>query len=496
MEILADTTPIHIKETSALVIGCYQNESIDENFFSKELNIEIKNNLNTFNKKFGVFSEFPTFSRISSKRILFVGLGKRIDFSKDKSRIISGKIVVYCKEHSINDFSIVPFSNHDYLRSIVEGIILSSYSFSQLKTKFKEDEEIHYKLNHVSIMIDSSQKNISDDLITKAKKISEAVNFCRDISNLPPNKCTPSFLANVAKELSQQNSSLKTTIIDHKEMISKNMNGILSVGKGSSNQPKLILVEYKNTNSSNKKPILLVGKAVTFDSGGISLKPSQNMDEMKFDKCGGVNVLAIMKALSVLDINTHVIGVIPSVENMPSENSYRPSDIITMYNGINVEVLNTDAEGRMILADALAYSINLYKPKTVIDMATLTGACIIALGCNVAGIMGNDRNLIKNLIHVSKNTDEHLWELPLYDEYHKQIKSDVADIKNIGGRQGGAITAAAFLSNFVDNVPWVHIDIAGTAWIQDATISKSYNPPGATGFGVRTIIEYIINNND
>ena len=489
MEILVDTTPIHIKQTSALVIGCYQDESIDDDIFSTEFDPDLKNVLNTFHKKFGVISECPTFSKISSKRIIFVGLGKRTDFSKDKSRIISGKVVLYCKEHSIDDFSIVPFCNHEYLKSIVEGIVLSSYSFSLLKNTSNEDD---HKLNYISLMIDSSQKNNTNDIIIQSKKISEAVNFCRDICNLPPNQCTPSYLADIAKELSKHNSSLKTTIIDSDEMTSKNMNGILSVGKGSINQPKLILIEYKNNLNSNTKPILLVGKAVTFDSGGLSLKPSQNMDEMKFDKCGGVNVLAIMKALSSLDINIPVIGVIPSVENMPSENSYRPSDIITMYNGTNVEVLNTDAEGRMILADALSYAIHVYKPKIVIDMATLTGACIVALGCNVAGIMGNNQDIIKNIINISKTTDEHLWELPIFDEHHEQIKSKIADIKNIGGRTGGAITAAAFLSKFVNDVPWVHIDIAGTAWIQEGTIPKSYNPPGATGFGVRTILEYII----
>jgi leucyl aminopeptidase len=217
------------------------------------------------------------------------------------------------------------------------------------------------------------------------------------------------------------------------------------------------------------------------------------MEEMKFDKCGGVNVIAIMKSLSLLKIKNNVTGIIPAVENMPSNSSYRPSDIINMYNGKSVEVLNTDAEGRLILADALTFGIKQYNPKLIIDMATLTGACIIALGTNVAGIIGNDEKLIKKIIDTSKITDEKLWELPLFEEYHDQIKSKNADIKNIGGRAAGAITAAAFLSNFVENIPWVHLDIAGTAWNQEGSLTKSYNPPGATGFGIRTIIKFIMN---
>ena len=242
-----------------------------------------------------------------------------------------------------------------------------------------------------------------------------------------------------------------------------------------------------------ENPILLVGKAVTFDSGGISLKPSEKMDEMKFDKCGGVNVISIMKSLSSLKIKNNVIGIIPAVENMPSNSSYRPSDIINMYNGKSVEVLNTDAEGRLILADALSFGIKQYNPKLIIDMATLTGACIIALGTNVAGIIGNDEKLIRKIIDTSKITDEKMWQLPLFEEYHDQIKSKNADIKNIGGKAAGAITAAAFLSNFVENTPWVHLDIAGTAWNQEGSLSKSYNPAGATGFGIRTIIKFIMN---
>jgi leucyl aminopeptidase len=273
------------------------------------------------------------------------------------------------------------------------------------------------------------------------------------------------------------------------------MNGVISVGKGSENESKVIIVNYNNS-KTDEKPILLVGKAVTFDTGGISIKPSDRMDEMKFDKSGGCTVLSIMKAVGNLALPINVVAIIPAVENMPSGSSYRPGDIIQMYNGKTVEVLNTDAEGRMILADALAFGISRYSPKYVIDFATLTGACVIALGTNVAGIIGNNDKLIQGLISASSTTGEKIWQLPLYEEFFDLIKSNVASIKNIGGRTGGTITAAAFLSNFVDNVPWAHFDIAGTAWTQDGTAEKSYNPKGATGFGIRLLLKYLENNKD
>jgi leucyl aminopeptidase len=283
-------------------------------------------------------------------------------------------------------------------------------------------------------------------------------------------------------------------VIEKEEMEPYGLGGILAVGKGSSSSPKLIIIEYSGS-TKNEKPIVIVGKAVTFDTGGISIKPSEKMDEMKYDKCGGCNVLGIMKAVSDLNLNTNVIGMIPAVENMPSGNSYRPGDIIKMYNRKTVEVLNTDAEGRIILADALAFAVKTFAPKAIIDMATLTGATIIALGTNVAALVGNNKELIMKIIDFSNQTGEKIWELPLYDEYKEQLKSSTADMKNIGGRSAGAITAAAFLSNFVEDTPWIHLDIAGTAWNQEGTKEKTYNPKGATGFGIRTIVKYIMNNN-
>src|SRR5215208_6787409 len=469
LKIIADQTKISEKRTELLVIGCFLNGDYSDllSRLNKEISIVGKEIISNI-QKFGLFNELHTFAKIPAKKILFVGLGNKNEFNTEKSRIISGKIIQYSREFKIKELSIIPFdSSKEIIESLIEGIILSSYSFEKFKTT-KENNTI----SKVSILIESDSKEFQR-IINEISAICQSVNDAREISNLPPNECSPEHLAKIP--LNIKNQETKSKIINIDTLKDLGLNGIVSVGSGSINTPKLIIIEYKGI-KNEENPILLVGKAVTFDSGGISLKPSEKMDEMKFDKCGGVNVISIMKSLSSLKIKNNVIGIIPAVENMPSNSSYRPSDIINMYNGKSVEVLNTDAEGRLIL-----------------DMATLTGACIIALGTNVAGIIGNDEKLIKKIMDTSKITDEKMWQLPLFEEYHDQIKSKNADIKNIGGRAAGAITAAAFLSNFVENTPWVHLDIAGTAWNQEGSLSKSYNPPGATGFGIRTIIKFILN---
>ncbi|HXG06394.1 MAG TPA: leucyl aminopeptidase, partial [Nitrososphaera sp.] len=371
--------------------------------------------------------------------------------------------------------------------AMTEGATLALYSFD----KYKEPKEPTTKVEEFSILLSSDSPKFQS-IADKAALVAEAVNFARDLGNLPPNDCAPAQLASTALSLAQEHG-MKARIIDRYELENMGMGGIVAVGKGSNNPPKLIILEYHgNTSDPQQKPYLLVGKAVTFDSGGISIKPGEKMDEMKFDKCGGCTVLAVMRAVASMKLAVNVVGIVPSVENMPSATSYRPGDIIRMYNGKTVEVLNTDAEGRMILADALAFGIATYNPKAVIDLATLTGAAVIALGSNVAAIVGTNKQLTERLRKLADKTGEKMWELPLYDEFHEQIKSTYADIKNVGGRPGGAITAAAFLSNFTNGTPWVHIDIAGTAWTQEGTYEKSYNPKGATGFGVRTLVKLLM----
>lgn len=475
----------------------YLNQSPFSHLLDKIKNlIDIKNNsISQFGK-----SLFLILS-INEKifKVLLIGIGNEEHLSTDKIRQLGGIISLKARELNFSNVVISNFfQNDDRSIPLSEGLLLSLYSFQTYKTendlikqtKSYADFFDRFEVNILcSIFSEDIQKSIDQTL-----KITDAIFYTRNLANSPPNVINPQELANHSINLGKS-GKIHVKVFDKKQIEEMKLNGILSVGKGSINEPRLIIMEYSKGKPSDP-PILLVGKGVTFDTGGISIKPSDKMDEMKYDKNGGCTVIGIMKAVSDLNIPVNVIGVVPTVENMPSGSSYRPGDIITMYNGKTVEVLNTDAEGRLILADALAYGVSEYKPKCIIDFATLTGACIIALGSNIAGIMGNNQNLISKLIEISHTTDEKIWELPLHEEFFELIKSNVANIKNIGGRTGGTITAAAFLANFVTNTPWAHIDIAGTAWTQDGTMEKSYNPKGATGFGIRTIIKFLEQNMD
>ena len=492
VQIIVEKARIDQKQTPLLVVGVYENENdfLYSNGIESILYHIIKQILSNkeFKANLGTSLVLPTMDKGPMKKIMLLGLGKKDKFNNEIARIASAKAAVKVREMGISEFSILLFSNLDegLIEAISEGVGLSLYSFNRYKTNDNKEE---LKANQVTILINAEMTNIQS-IVDRTSLLVEAVNFARDLSNLPPNDCSPSQLASIALSIATE-YGLKSRIVERYEMESMGLNGIVSVGKGSHYPPKLIILEYRGSND-DEKPYLLVGKGVTFDTGGISLKDSDKMDEMKFDKSGGCNVIAIMKAVASLKLPINVIGLIPSVENMPSSTSYKPGDIIKMYNGKTVEVLNTDAEGRLILADALAFGISTYNPKAVIDLATLTGACIIALGTNVAAVIGTNKKLIDELHNISERTGEKFWELPLYEEFSEQIKSYVADIKNIGGRPGGAITAASFLSNFTNGLPWMHIDIAGTAWTQEGTYERSYNPKGATGFGIRTLVKLLM----
>ena len=492
VQIKVEKARIDQKQTPLLVIGVYENQN-DFSYLSginSALYSTIKEMIlnKEFNANLGMSLVLSTMDKAPMKKITLIGLGKKEKFSNETARIVSAKAAIKVKEMGISEFSLILLSNIDegLIEAICEGVGLSLYSFNRYKTNDSKNE---LTVNQATILINTDMPNIQS-IVDRTSLMVEAVNFARDLSNLPPNDCSPSQLATIAVSVATE-YGLKHRIIERYEMESMGLNGIVSVGKGSHFPPKLIILEYHGS-TDNRKPYLLVGKGVTFDTGGISLKDSDKMDEMKFDKSGGCNIIAIMKAVASLKLTINVIGLIPSVENMPSSASYRPGDIIKMYNGKTVEVLNTDAEGRLILADALAFGISSFNPKAVVDLATLTGACIIALGTNVAAVIGRNKKFIEELSNVSETTGEKLWELPLYEEFYEQIKSSVADIKNVGGRPGGAITAAAFLSNFTNGLPWIHIDIAGTAWTQEGTYERGYNPKGATGFGIRTLVKLLI----
>ena len=448
----------------------------------------IKQSIDDLGGKVGKIQTIPV-PEGNAKRILIAGLGKKEEITNDTIRFVSGKIAQKARELKVNEFAIItpPSLLADQTTSvsqIVEGAKMSLYEFDKFKTEKTNSSP------DLTIIVPKSNK------ITQAIKTSEIIAegtvFTKSIANLPPNECTPTTLANFAKMISKKNK-MKCNIISKAELKTRGFGGITAVGQGSKNEPKLIILEHNN-GPKNEKPIVLVGKAVTFDTGGISLKPGEKMDEMKFDKCGGCTVIGIMKTISELKLPINVVGIVPSVENMPGGESYRPGDIIKLYSGKTAEILNTDAEGRLILADAISFGERKYSPKAIIDFATLTGACIIALGTNVAGMVSNNEKLTQQIIESSKRTSEDVWELPLTDDYMDMIKSDVADMRNIGiGRAAGTITAAAFLRNAVEKTPWLHLDIAGVAWTQVATKDKPYNPKGATGFGVRLITDYLQN---
>jgi len=489
MKIKADSTKPSNKKTPILCAFVLENsnEPLGLGKIHEKINSSVKGSIKETKGKVGEISIIQTLGITPANKILIAGLGPKNKLSTDVLRNVTGKIAQKVRSLGLSEFSIVipiefPIDSDLSISAVVEGTVLSLYSFDKFK---KEKSE---KSPDLSILVSNSQN--AQKVISQAQIVAEGTLFARDTANLPPNECSPSTLASITKSLSSKNK-LKCKIFSKNELKQKKFGGISAVGQGSKNEPKLIILEH-NKGRRDDKPVVIVGKAVTFDTGGISLKPGDKMDEMKFDKCGGCTVLGIMKAVSELRLPINVVGIIPSVENMPSGESYRPGDIIRLYSGKTAEILNTDAEGRLILADALSYGIKQYSPKSIIDFATLTGACIVALGNNVAGLVSNDQKLAEKIKRSSEKTFEDLWQLPINDDYMDMIKSNVADMKNVGmGRAAGTITAAAFLANAVNNTPWAHIDIAGTAWTQDATKKKSYNPKGATGYGVRLILDYL-----
>ena len=433
----------------------------------------------------------PTYKKAIPKRILLVGLGKTTELSSDKvrqaagtaTRVIQGKkfkspsMLLYKTEYK-------GISIEDITRSVVEGVLLSLYNFTMYKTLKKEDKAV---INNFTLIV--QKKDVLAKVKSVAKNtqtVAEAVCFTRDIVNMAGSDATPTFLANKAKEIAKK-TGVKCRTLSRPDMKRLGMGGILNVSRGSSQPPKFIILEY-NTRKKNNDTIVLIGKGVTFDSGGISLKPGANMDLMKADMAGAAAVLGAFKAISNLKPATPIVGLVPCTENMPSGSALKPGDIIKCMSGKTVEILNTDAEGRLILADAIAYA-KRYKPDAVIDLATLTGACVAALGTFTSGMLGNNDKLKERVKHAGEKSHERVWELPLWKEYYELIKSNIADIKNTGGRYAGTITAACFLGEFVEDFPWVHLDIAGTFLVEKNT---PYIRKGATGVGVRLLTQLIL----
>lgn len=419
----------------------------------------------------------------SPPRILIAGLGPGSKITADTIRHVAGAISKRAQELGVARFAVVcpdagGVEPGDAAGQITEGCSLALYDFDTYRSKKAEAEP------DLTVVCGTDVSGA----VAAARAVSEGVRFVRNVANMPPNECPPARLADMAEEMADE-KRIKCTVLSAAQLAEGGFGGIMAVGKGSANPPHLIVLEY---GGGEGPPVALVGKAVTFDTGGISLKPGEKMDEMKFDKCGGCTVLGIMRAAADIGLPLNIVGVIPSVENMPGGGSYRPGDILKLYGGKTAEILNTDAEGRLILADALSYVEERFSPRCIIDFATLTGACIVALGCNVAGMVSDSDDMAASVLLSADRTAERVWRLPLDEDYMDMIKSKVADIKNLGtGRAAGTIAAAAFLKSAIKDTPWLHLDIAGTAWMQPASKKRPYNPPGATGFGVRLILDYL-----
>lgn len=427
--------------------------------------------------------------RKGSERIVLVGCGKPNEINERQYKQIIQKAVQAVKETAaesvINTLTDVKIKDRDLywnVRFAIETIEESFYVFDQFKSKKNEEPR---KLSEVIFNVADTEIAQTELAIQHACAVALGVKAAKDLANCPPNICNPAYLATQAKTLENSTALLKTTILGEAELSELGMQAYLAVSRGSHNEAKLTIMEYRNHPDPQSKPIVLVGKGLTFDAGGISLKPAAEMDEMKYDMCGAASVYGVMNALVTLQLPINVIGVLAGCENLPDGNAYRPGDILTTMNGLTVEVLNTDAEGRLVLCDTLTY-VQKFNPELVIDVATLTGACVVALGQHNSGLISTDDELAQQIELASRQSADKAWQLPLSEEYDEQLKSNFADLANIGGRWGGAITAGAFLSHFTKNYRWAHLDIAGTAWLQGAN-------KGATGRPVPLLTQFLIN---
>ena len=469
------------------LIGVFTDKKLSciEGVFSRETLDNIKRIIKTcnFTGKNGDHRTIDDFQ--TKKQILLFGLGEKKKYGplvikKTILQIFKKLIQTNLSSVSINVDNLISSGNNE----VTLEMIISSIENSKYTYKFK-DEKNQLKIKTVSIL---SKKKISSkrfsEILKSSLAISSGISLAKELGNTPPNICTPTFLASAIKKLKSKYKSLKVKIIDEPEMKRLGMGAFLSVSKGSKQPGKIVIMEHMPIKS--QEPIVIVGKGITFDTGGISLKPSPNMDEMKYDMSGAGSVIGVMKACVEMNLKKNVVGVITSAENMPGSQASRPGDVVQTMSGLKVEILNTDAEGRLVLCDAITYA-KKYKPKYLIDVATLTGACLVGLGKYPSGLFSNNQTLANKIKSSGDKTGDRVWQLPLYDDYFDELKTNFADIQNIGGRYGGAITAAAFLAKFTQDIKWAHLDIAGTAW--EVGPGK-----GSTGRPVDLLIDFIRSN--
>jgi leucyl aminopeptidase len=425
--------------------------------------------------------------RVPAERLLLVGLGKRSEFTLNHVRQAAGKAAPSLRSAGAQGITFVTegtgLDAEDLGQAVSEGSVLGLYRF----LKYKTDEE-NDRRKDIRTIILLTESVGAVKAMRKGVKVGEVIAgstvMARDMVSSPPVDMTPGIIAIKAKEVARQ-FGLKIQVLDRDRMRKLGMGALLGVASGSAQPPKFIILEYRK--GGTKPFIALVGKSITFDSGGISIKPAENMDRMKDDMSGGAAVLGAIRTAAALKLPLNIVGLLPATENMPGGSAYKPGDVLRTLSGQTIEIMNTDAEGRLILSDALTYACR-YKPAVIVDIATLTGACSIALGTEATGMLGTDDCFKQRMRAAGEKTGERVWEMPLWEEYYEQIKSDIADMKNTGGRAGSLITAAALLSKFVQKYPWVHLDIAATAWTEK---ERPYTPKGATGIGVRLLTQFL-----
>lgn len=427
---------------------------------------------------------------ILSERVLLVGCGKERELGERQYKDIIKKTISTLNETGsmeavcfLTELHVKGRDTYWKVRQAVESTKDSLYTFNQFKSNKPETRRPLRKL--VFNVPTRRELSLGEKAINHGLSIASGVKASKDLGNMPPNVANPAYLASQARRLADDYETVTTKVIGEEEMKKLGMTSYLAVGQGSHNESMMSVMEYKGHPNPDAKPIVLIGKGLTFDSGGLSLKPSDGMDEMKYDMCGAASVFGAMKALAKLNLPLNVVGILAGCENMPSSNSYRPGDILTTMSGQTVEVLNTDAEGRLVLCDALTY-VERYNPDCVVDVATLTGACVVALGHHINGLIANHNPLAHELINASEQSGDRAWRLPMADEYNEQLNSPFADMANIGGKAAGTITAGCFLARFAKKYNWAHIDSAGTAWVSGAN-------KGSTGRPVSLLVQFLLN---
>ncbi len=478
------------RAAGAVIVGVYERNKLSE--AARDIDEASKGYLRKLQKNgdisgaLGKCTVLVSVDGTRAQRVVVVGLGKASEFGVRNFRKANAAAIGALDNHKLGDIvsyltlEDVAGTNAYYLaRYTVQTFGDALYRFEQMKSGKKTPVTPLTKLGFAVAKGDGAQALLGAE---HANAIVDAMSLAKDLGNLPPNVCTPSYLARTAQQLAKKHSKLETKIINEAEMKKLGMHSLLSVTAGTVEPAKLVLMHYKG--AGKQAPIVLVGKGITFDAGGISLKPGPGMDEMKYDMCGAASVIATMAVVASLKLPINVTAVVPTCENLPSGTATRPGDIVKSMSGQTIEILNTDAEGRLILCDALTYA-RRFKPAVMIDVATLTGACVIALGHHRTAVLSNNDALAEELVASGITADDRAWQMPMADEYGEQLKSNFADFANVGGRDGGAITAACFLAKFTDGIDWAHLDIAGTAW-------QSGAKKGGTGRPVPMLTEFLL----